>query len=191
MFHPLRLTSEEAYQILQDIPLIEEVGIVCRIPNWWRKNAYGVSMTVNLGEEKPTFVGLDSILSMCPKLTVDGVALNQKEIKGLLAQTEGLAFLKGKWIEVNHRKLRRLLDEMEAYKGELTLMDALRMGLESGGGKADADVGVVMTNGKWLSKLLQNLRTPGQIRNTALPKTFRAELEALPADGFYLAELHE
>lgn len=184
MFHPLRLTSEEAYQILQDIPLIEEAGIVCRIPNWWRKNAYGVSMTVNLGEEKPAFVGLDSILSMCPKLTVDGEALTQKEIKGLLAQTEGLAFLKGKWVEVNHKKLRRLLDEMENYEGELTLMDALRMGLGSGRDKASADVGVVMTNGKWLSKLLQNLRAPGKIRNTALPKTFRAELRHYQQTGF-------
>ena len=35
LFHPLRLTSDEAYQILKDIPKIEETGIICRIPNWW------------------------------------------------------------------------------------------------------------------------------------------------------------
>lgn len=70
MFHPLRLTSQEAYQILRDIPVIEEAGIVCRIPNWWRKNNYSVSMSVNLGDERPVFVGMDSILKMCPKLTV-------------------------------------------------------------------------------------------------------------------------
>lgn len=34
LFHPLRLTAEEAYQILKDVPKIEETGIVCRIPNW-------------------------------------------------------------------------------------------------------------------------------------------------------------
>lgn len=72
---------------------------------------------MNLGEEKPTFVGLDSILTMCPKLTVDGVPLTQKEIRELLAQTDGLAFLKGKWIEVNHKKLHQLLDEMQNYEG--------------------------------------------------------------------------
>ncbi len=184
MFHPLRLTAEEAYQILKDIPAIEEAGIVCRIPNWWRKNAYGVSMTVNLGEEKPAFVGLDSIVSMCPKLTVDGMALSRKEIQGLLAQTEGLAFLKGKWIEVNHRRLRQLLDEMKDYEGNLTLMDALRMGLERGGEKEGADVGVVMTNGKWLSRLLKNLRSPGDIRIVALPKSFDARLRHYQQTGF-------
>lgn len=99
MFHPLRLTSQEAYRILLDIPAIEKAGIVCRIPNWWRKNAYNVNMSINLGEEKPTYMGADALLSMCPQLTVDGVALTQKEIQDLLAQTEGLALLKGKWIE--------------------------------------------------------------------------------------------
>ena len=32
MFHPLRITSKEAWQLLKDIPAIEETGIVCRIP---------------------------------------------------------------------------------------------------------------------------------------------------------------
>jgi len=183
MFHPLRLTSQEAYRILQDIPAIEKAGIVCRIPNWWRKNAYNVSMSINLGEEKPTFVGLDSILSMCPQLTIDGVPLTQKEIQDLLAQTEGLAFLKGKWIEVNHQKLHRLLDEMRQYEGELTLMEALRMGLGSSGDDKNADVGKILTNGKWLSQLLQNLRSPGKIRPTAPPKSFQAQLRPYQRTG--------
>ena len=184
MFHPLRLTSQEAYRILRDIPAIEEAGIVCRIPNWWRKNAYSVSMSINLGEEKPTFVGLDSILSMCPRLTIDGVPLTQKEIRSLLAQTEGLAFLKGKWIEVNHQKLNRLLDEMRQYEGELTLMEALRMGLGSSRDDKDADVGKILTNGKWLSQLLQSLRSPGKIRPAAPPKSFQAQLRPYQQTGF-------
>ena len=184
MFHPLRLTSQEAYRILLDIPAIEEAGIVCRIPNWWRKNAYNVNMSINLGDEKPTFVGLDSILSMCPQLTIDGIPLTQKEIQDLLAQTEGLAFLKGKWIEVNHQKLNRLLDEMKQYEGELTLMEALRMGLGNSKEDKDADVGKIMTNGKWLSQLLQDLRSPGKIRSAALPKSFQAKLRPYQKTGF-------
>lgn len=184
MFHPLRLTSQEAYRILLDIPAIENAGIVCRIPNWWRKNAYNVSMSINLGEEKPTFVGADSLLSMCPQLTVDGVALTQKEIQNLLAQTEGLALLKGKWVEVNHQKLNRLLDEMQQYQGEVTLLEALRMGLGNGRGERNADVGKILTNGKWLSGLLQDLRSPGKIRPAAVPKSFKAQLRPYQQTGF-------
>lgn len=55
-------------------------------------------MSVNLGEDRPPMVGLETILGMVPQLVVDGVPLMKEEIEELLHQTEGLAFLKGKWI---------------------------------------------------------------------------------------------
>ena len=54
MFHPLRLTSEEAYIFLKQIEDIESTGILCRIPNWWKRKAAQVSMSVSMGEEKPS-----------------------------------------------------------------------------------------------------------------------------------------
>ena len=118
LFHPLRLTAEEAYTYLKQIEDIENTGILCRIPNWWKKNAASVSMAVSLGDERPSMVGFDALISMKPKLMVDGVELSEEDIRTLLAQTEGLAFLKGKWIEVDHARLRQLLAEMEGQTGE-------------------------------------------------------------------------
>ncbi len=193
LFHPLRLTSEEAYQILQDVPRIEEVGIICRIPNWWRRNACGISMSVNLGEDKPPMLGLDTILGVVPQLVVDGVPLTREEIEKLLCQTEGLAFLKGKWIAVDHAKLRKLLEEIAHYQGEITLLEALRMGLRDQQ-KTGADVGPVITNGTWLSQLLQDLRSPKSIRSAIVPKSFQATLRPYQKDGFtwlnYMNKLH-
>lgn len=37
LFYPIFLSSEEAYRFLKDIPLYEEAGIKCRIPNWWKR----------------------------------------------------------------------------------------------------------------------------------------------------------
>lgn len=184
MFHPLRLTAEEAWHLLKDIPAIEQAGIVCRIPNWWKKKAYNISMSVNLGEEKPSLLGMGTILQMVPQLTVDGITLTQDEIRSLQAQTEGLAYLKGKWIEVNHSHLEKLLQEMENYKGDLTLLQALRMGIESEQGKAGADVGPIVTNGTWLSELLKNLRTPRNIRSAVVPKSFHAVLRPYQKSGY-------
>ena len=36
MFHPLRITAQEAYEFLKDVEKIESIGIICRIPNWWK-----------------------------------------------------------------------------------------------------------------------------------------------------------
>ncbi len=182
MFHPLRLTSEEAYIFLKQIEDIESTGILCRIPNWWKRKAAQVSMSVSMGEEKPSMLGFDTLVSMRPELTVDGVPLSREDIELLLAQTDGLAFLKGKWIEVDHERLKKLLEEMEEVPEDLTLMDALR--LELGTGKASADVGQLVTNGAWLSSLLMNLRKPESIRKAVLPKSFRATLRPYQSSGF-------
>lgn len=183
LFHPLRLTADEAYQILKEVPMIEECGIVCRIPNWWKRNAYGITMSVSLGEEKPPLLGLDTILGMTPQLVVDGVSLSREEITNLLQQTDGLAFLKGKWIAVDHARLQRLLDDMEKYRGSLTLLDALRMELK-GQESEGADVGPIVTNGTWLANILKDLRTPKRIRSAVVPKTFHATLRPYQKDGF-------
>lgn len=183
LFHPLRLSAQEAYQLLKDIPRLEQAGILCRIPNWWRKRSSSVTLSVKLGEERPSLLGLDSLLQTVPSLTVDGIPLTAEEVNALLQQTEGLAYLKGKWIGVDHAKLRTLLAQMKQHQGELTLLQALRAGLSGGAGDdPDAD-GIVVTNGKWLSELLQSLRNPGKFRKMAVPGSFRGELRPYQKSG--------
>lgn len=184
LFHPLRLTAEEAYTFLRQIEEIENTGILCRIPNWWRKKSASVSMNVNLGEEKPSMLGFDALVSMRPKLVVDGMELTESDIRKLLAQTEGLALLKGKWIEVDHARLKRLLEEMDDHSGEITLMEALRLEMGTGSDEKTIDVGPLITNGKWLSSLLSNLRKPGKIRKAAVPPTVHAALRPYQKDGY-------
>jgi len=191
MFHMLRLTAAEAYAFLTQIEAIESAGILCRIPNWWTKKAAAVRLTLRLGEEKPSMLGFDSLISVQPRLEVDGVALTEEDIRSLLAQSEGLALLKGKWVAVDHARLRALLNEMEAAPESLTLLDALR--LELGTGKPAADVGALVSNGEWLGALLRRLRRPETIRSAVLPRSFHAQLRPYQKTGYtwlrYMDEL--
>lgn len=182
MFHALKFTAREAYTFLNDLEKIEQTGILCRIPNWWRKKSAMLSVGVKLGEEKPSMLGFDALVSLQPSLVVDGVSLTEKEIQMLLKQTEGLAFLKGKWIEVNHEKLRKLLEEMESIPEYLSFRDAMQ--LEMGNNKILADVGAIVTNGTWLSKMLLDLRRPERIRSVAVPKTLHAILRPYQKTGY-------
>lgn len=181
MFHPLKLTAQEAYQFLKEIPVIEEAGILCRIPNWWKKQAMMVNMNVSLGDEQPSFLGFDAVLSMTPHLEVDGIPLTREDIELLLKQTEGLAFLKGKWIEVDHARLEQLLAKMEEPVEGMTFLQALR------GKPADMlpeDEGTIISNGKWLTELLQKLRKPETMRKVKIPATVHAELRPYQKNGF-------
>lgn len=191
MFYPLQLTAEEAYEFLKQIEAIEAVGIMCRIPNWWKKRASSVNLTLQMGEEKPSVLGFDTLITLQPQLTVDGAILSRADIQKMLSQAEGLAFLKGKWVEVNHKRLKKLLQQMEEGQDDITLMDALRM--EMGSEQKQADVGALVTNGKWLSGLLQNLRQPQAIHRQPLPGSFRAILRPYQENGYtwlsYMSEL--
>ena len=182
MFHPLRLTAEEAYVFLKDVEAIESVGILCRIPNWWKKRASSVSLEASLGDDRPSMLGFDTLISVQPKLVVDGMELTEEDIRRLLEQTEGLALLKGKWVEVDHEKLRELLARMEELPSSMTLFDAMQ--LELGQGNKQMDVGATISNGEWLSEFLMHLRKPETIRKAALPKSFRATLRPYQKNGF-------
>jgi len=180
LFHPLRLTVEEAYTLLKQAEDFEQAGILCRVPNWWRKRNAAVTLSVSLGGKKPSLLGFDTLVSVQPELAVDGVPLTREEVQTLLAQTEGLALLKGKWVEVDHKRLRALLEQMESLPEMVTLMDALRMELD----KPKADVGMTVTNGDWLGGLLNRLRSPGSIPTPALPESFHAVLRPYQQAGF-------
>lgn len=183
MFHPLRLTGREAYAFLKDVKAIEEAGILCRVPNWWKRGSAMVSMNVKLGEKKPSMLGFEALVSMQPELVANGAALTAAEIRKLLAQTEGLAFLKGKWVVVDHARLELLLEQMEKYEGSLSLLEALRM--ETGiGEKEDPDIGPKISNGKWLGTLFQKLRQPAGMSGRRVPATVRAELRPYQKTGY-------
>ena len=185
LFHPLRLTAQEAYQFLLDVPALEGIGILCRIPNWWKKRYSAVSVSVKIGEAAPARLGLDSLLSATPSLTVGGVPLSEEDIRLLLQQTEGLSFIKGRWIEVDHQRLQQLLAQMEGQEREITLLDALRMGLSAPTDEdRSIDVGPVITNGQWLGGLLQSLRTPSKLKNVPVAPSFCGQLRPYQQTGY-------
>ncbi len=182
MFHPLKLKSKEAWEILKSIPQIEETGIVCRIPDWWKKKKHHAGVNVQFGEKRKSLLGLDSIIGMQGFLEVDGLVLSKKDVNDLLKQTEGLALIKGKWIEVNHEKLQKLLSEMEKYSGDISLLEAIKFSGQLEEENADnADGEISVSNGEWLKSIFDELRTPPKIQ---LPEHLNATLRPYQNTGY-------
>lgn len=190
MFHPIKLTVEEAYQLLQSVPLIETCGILCRVPNWWKKKYQSLNLSVSIGDQKPSLLGFDSLLEMVPSIVVNGTLLTQEEIEELLKQEEGLVWLKGQWVEINHKKLEELLEKLKNYEGTMTLKEALNFQLNE---DEDPDSGIILTNGTWLQNLMMNLKSPSKLKEKALPHDFDATLRPYQMNGYqwlnYMGEL--
>ncbi len=193
LFHPLRINTQEAYSLLKIIPDIEKIGIVFRIPDWWKKKKHSVSLSIRLGEKEESLLGLESIISMDSYLSVDGMELSEAEIEALQNKTDGLALIKGKWVEVDHERLNALLSQVEHYKGKLSLLEALRMNLQTEPLKDDdsnedseENDEVIITNGAWLSELFKNIRSSHtETENSPPPpESFKAVLRPYQQAGF-------
>jgi non-specific serine/threonine protein kinase len=172
VFHPLRWTPLQALQFLKDSPALETAGVVVRMPASWRMNRPArPQVKATVGSKAPSHLGMESLLDFQMEVTLDGESLSAAEIRQLLAQSEGLALIRGKWVEVDHARLSRTLEQFEAIERRavtdgLSFGEAMRMLAGTGiagneaAGQADVDWSETVA-GPWLAETLAALRRPG------------------------------
>lgn len=194
LFSPLSWSAGDAYTFLQEIELYEDCGILCRIPNWWKGQAARVSINISIGEKSPSLVGMNALLDFTPKLMMGDVELSEEEVRRLLDESEGLAFIKNKWVAVDPDKLRQTLAAYEnAQKmgdGEgLSFLEAMRFSLHPD--KEMNRSGVVETvsslsevsHGQWLQSVMNKLHHPEALDEVPLDHQFKASLRVYQQQG--------
>jgi non-specific serine/threonine protein kinase len=170
IFHPLRWSPQEALQFLHDVPQLETAGVILRMPAAWRANRPPrpkVSGTV--GTKVPSGLGQEALLDFQMEVTLDGEKLTPAEIHELLAKSDGLALVRGRWVEIDRDQLARMIDrfqsiEQSAKANGLAFGEAMRLlsGVDTEGGdseQASIDWAQVVA-GDWLADTLKGLRSP-------------------------------
>jgi non-specific serine/threonine protein kinase len=195
IYHPLRWTPAEAFQFLTDAPKLEAAGIVVRTPSTWkagRPPRPKISATV--GGRVPSVLGKDALLDFRVEFTLGEERLTAAEIRALLKGSEGLQFLRGRWVEVDRAKLSQLLErfravESAAASGGLPFVDAMRLvaGVslgdeESGDSPPDPDWSAVAA-GPWLAETLRGLRSPDGLARVDPGSALRAILRPYQLAG--------
>ncbi|MCD7893477.1 MAG: DEAD/DEAH box helicase [Erysipelotrichaceae bacterium] len=160
LMHPLAFDTKDAYTFLQEIPIYEDCGIVCRVPRWFKQKSSSLSVNVTVGEKAKSFVGMDSLISFDVNIAVDGEVLTQEELQQIIQENDGLMMIKGKWVEINHEELQKILDKYQEIQDDLmnglTLKEALNMQLQ----QASDNSYVSFTNGQWLQDTFKELYQP-------------------------------
>ena len=178
IFHPLRWTAAEAMRLLNDVEALEQAGLVVRMPASWPANRPSrPTVEATVGAKAPSLVGADKLLDFAVEVSLDGETLTSEEIRRLVASTDGLALLRGKWVEVDAAKLKAALDryaeiEKLARSEGVSFGQAMRLlaGAEIGGREATpaaAAWGEVKA-GPWLCEALAACRRPETLA-AALP----------------------
>ncbi|MBS4024366.1 MAG: DEAD/DEAH box helicase [Clostridia bacterium] len=192
LFSPLKLTAEEAYTVLREIATYEEAGIMCRVPDWWRKSNNSLRLSVTVGEKEPSKVGLAAIMDFLPSLKIGDEAISEQELRAFLDMAEGLVQYKGKWVEINKRKLEAVLQAFEKAKDltdeeGLSLGDAMRLELNMNK-LLDISIGeidVSISNGQWFRTMKESLIHPDTIQKVSIEPSFHATLRAYQENGYH------
>ena len=171
IFHPLRWQPNEALQLLRDVPQLESAGLVVRMPANWRSNRPPrPQVTARVGGSTPSGLGKDALLDFRMEVTLDGETLTAEEIRELLAKSDDLALVRGRWVEVDRERLSRMIEhfgtvERTAAQNGISFGEAMRMvagaavGADGASGSTDTDWAQVVA-GSWLAETLKGLRTP-------------------------------
>jgi superfamily II DNA or RNA helicase len=187
IFHPLRWSPQQALQFLKDVPALESAGVVVRMPASWRMNRPArPQVKATVGGNAPSKLGADALLDFRIEVTLDGESLSAAEIKRLLAHSEGLALIRGKWVEVDNERLSRTLEQFEAIEHRaatdgLSFGEAMRMLAGAGiagdetAGQEDVDWSQTVA-GPWLAKTLAALRHPDGLSRVDPGRSFEGTL---------------
>ncbi len=197
IFHPLSWTSKEAYQFLKAVAFYENCGILCRIPNWWKGTGTPLRVNITVGKAPPSHLGMDSVLNFNAQLLLGDSVISEEEVRRILAESEGLAYIKGKWVEVDHKKLNQALKAFEqarqAESRGLTFRDvmSMQMGAKTLFDDPSENSLVEVSNGEWLASVIEKLRQPRMIRSIRPGKEFKGVLREYQQKGLnWLHFLH-
>ncbi len=171
IYHPLRWTPGEALQLLRDVPHLEAAGVVVRMPAAWRGNRPPrPRVTGAVGGKAPSGLGQNALLDFSMEVTLDGVRLTAAEINDLLSKSDGLALVRGHWIEVDGERLKRTIErfqevERTATEKGLAFGEAMRLLAGADVAAGDEDTSATadwaqVSAGPWLEETLKGLRDP-------------------------------
>jgi non-specific serine/threonine protein kinase len=171
IFHPLRWTPAEAMRLLRDVPQLEAAGVIVRMPAAWRGNRPPrPRVTGTVGGKPPAGLGQEALLDFRMEVTLDGERLTSTEIRELLVQSDGLALVRGRWVEIDREQLTHVMERFRAVERiaaehGLGFQEALRFlaGAEVTAGDEAAAVNAdwaQVVAGPWLADTLKGLRGP-------------------------------
>ena len=175
VFQAQAWTPSEAYGFLREVGVIEQSGIITRIPDWWKGGrGFRPTVRVRVGGSPTSVVGLDTLLDFSIETSLGDETLTAEEWRRLMSAGTGLVQLRGKWVEANPEKLQSVLDhwrsvQRQVGKEGISFLDGMRLisGLPHGdrlsveteeiGAAADWSE---VTAGGWLKEALQRLNHP-------------------------------
>ena len=192
-----RLTTDEAYSFLRETaPVLESAGFGVLVPPWWQKRgAANFSGRLKLKPKSapksaaPGKLTFDTLVDFDWQLALAGEVITPEEFRRLADLKTPLVQIRGEWVVLDPDAADRAIKfwEDRRNRGEVTLLEALRLALDGAGPGGMALAGV--DAGDWLESLLADLAAGEKLPALPPPGGFQRELAPLPGPRCGLARV--
>jgi non-specific serine/threonine protein kinase len=194
VFHALAWSPKDAYAFLQTVPVLEESGLLARMPDWWQKRPRP-RVAVTMGDKKHSRLGTETMLDFKVQLAIGEERLTEAEWRRLMEAEDGLVNLKGQWVEIDREKLSEALShwkrvEKQAGRDGISFIEGMRLlagtptDLDPEGAESDkSHEWAFVDAGNWLSDVLAALRDPSRIDSAGPSRGFCGTLRPYQVTG--------
>ena len=186
-----RLTTDEAYSFLRETaPVLESAGFGVLVPPWWQKRgAANFSGRLKLKPKSapksaaPGKLTFDTLVDFDWQLALAGEAITPEEFRRLADLKTPLVQIRGEWVVLDPDAADRAIKfwEDRRNRGEVTLLEALRLALDGAGPGGMALDGV--DAGDWLESLLADLAAGEKLPALPPPGGFHGSLRPYQGRG--------
>ena len=193
IYKPQAWGIKQAYDFLQQVPLLQQSGVIVRLPDWWAKRAKPQVQAV-LSTANNSVLRTEELLQFNVSAVLDGEPLNPDEWQALMQNDTGLMLLRGQWVEVDPEKLGEAMQHMGALEAladsdGLSFFEGMR--LLAGADYAEAGGADEVQSQPWrfvqadenLSDLLHKIRHPEVLRSSLPGASLKAELRPYQKEG--------
>ncbi len=193
LFSPQAWTIQRAFAFLSAVPAMERAGVIVRVPNWWNASRPPrAQVSVRVGNKHVSTLGAAEALDFRVDVAIDGQPLTAAELAKLMKAREGMALLRGKWVQVDQERLQSALRHWQTLEQQhangIGFLEGMRLlsGAVLPGEQLDEDVQqwTRIQPGPWLEEMMLTLRDPGGHVAIEPSTRLNATLRPYQEDGF-------
>ncbi len=162
----LSVDTNGAYTFLRETaPLLEGAGFGVLVPPWWNKKGARLGVKVKMKSKQeagaPGIMTMENLVNYQWQLSLGETELTEKEFKTLARLKSPLVQIRGQWVTLDAEQIEAAIKFWEEgpTRGEMTLLEAMRMGLggeTSAGGLPVDDVVTDGWFGEWMEQFKQS-----------------------------------
>ena len=186
----LSIDTQNAYSFLRETaPILEGAGFGILVPPWWNRQGarLGVKAKLKTSKDKvaPGNMTLLNLISYQWQLSLGDTELTEEEFKALANLKSPLVQIRGEWVTLNAEEIEAAIAfwKKQQFEGEMTLLEAMRLGLggeESAGG---LKISQVETDG-WLKELMESFEKSEKLEELAQPAGLDGTLRPYQQYGY-------